>query len=54
MSAGSQVDDVAVVIPARNEADAGQAGCRRHGLADAIGFVPRRDDRRDVADLGPC
>ena len=44
--AGTVVDD-------HDEADAGQPGRRRHGLADAIGFVPRRDDHRDVIALGP-
>jgi hypothetical protein len=54
-AAGHRAGSVAgTVVDDHDEADAGQPGRRRHGLADAIGFVPRRDDHRDVIALGPC
>ena len=54
-AAGDGASSVAgTVVDDHDEADAGEPGRRRHRLADAIGFVSRRDDHRDVVDLGAC
>ena len=48
------LDSVFTLVDDHDQADAGQPGGRRHGLADAIGLVPCRDDHRHVTGLGPC